>query len=165
MHERLQSSSQSQLLTSPDPSVHLMTEEALKIDLSLTRPKFKVSKEVRDVMTHNHYFSRKSPAAASKLLVTEDDEDRLLNSLQHLEKQGHMFWCSSPDGGKLCAKALNSVSDMHLRFVLIVRLTLCPITQILPDGRRVTMTTVLSVVRGRPLSISSTLVRWQETEE
>ena len=74
-----------------------MAEEALKKDLSLTRPKFKASKEFRDVMTHNLDFSRKSLAAASKLLVTEDDEDRLLNSPQHLEKQGHMSQCSSPE--------------------------------------------------------------------
>ena len=65
-----------------------MAEEVLKKDLSLTRSKFKASKEIRDVMTHNLDFSRKSLAAASKSLVTEDDEDWLLNSLRHLEKQG-----------------------------------------------------------------------------
>ena len=63
-------------------------------------------------------FSWKSQAAASKLLVTEDHEDRLLNSLKHLEKQGHMSRYSFPDGGKLWARALESVSDKHLRFAL-----------------------------------------------
>ena len=118
MHKRLQSSRQSQLLTSSDSCVRFMAEEALQNDLSLSRPKFKASREVREVMLHNPDFTRKSLVAATKLLVTEEVEDRLFNSLQHLEKQGHMSRCSSPDGAKIWAKALESAKDEHLKFVL-----------------------------------------------
>ena len=106
MHKRLQSSRQSHLLTSPDPCVRCMAEEALKKDLTLTRPSFRASREVRDVMSHNPDFSKKSLRAATKAAITEEDEDHLLNSLQRLEKQGHMSRCSSPDS-----------STSHTRFV------------------------------------------------
>ena len=56
-------------------------------------------------------------ATATKLLVTEADDDHHLNSL-HLEKQGHMSCCSSPDGAKVWAKALEGLGDEHLKSAL-----------------------------------------------
>ena len=118
MHKRLQSSRQSQLLTSPDPCVRLMAEESLKKDLSMTRPKFSASREVREVMIMDPNYSRKSLMAATKMLVTENDEERLLDSLRHQEKQGHMSRCSSPDAAMVWPKALRDVSNEHLSFAL-----------------------------------------------
>ena len=63
-------------------------------------------------------FSRRSLAAATKLLVSEDDNDRQLNSLQQLGKQGYMSHCSSPEGVKIWAKALKGELDEHLKFAL-----------------------------------------------
>ena len=54
----------STILTSPEPSVHLMAEEALKIDLSLTRPNFRASKEVRNVMMLNQDISGDLPCVS-----------------------------------------------------------------------------------------------------
>ena len=45
VHKILQVSRQSHLLTSPDSCVRLMAEKALQQDLSLSRPKFKASRE------------------------------------------------------------------------------------------------------------------------
>ena len=95
-----------------------MAEDALKKDLTLTRPSFRASHEVREVMSHNPDFSKKSLRAATKAAVTEEDEDHLLNSLQRLEKQGHMSRYSSSDGVKLWAKALGGIDDSQLRFAL-----------------------------------------------
>ena len=105
MHKRLQSSHQSHLLTSPDPCVQCMAEEALKKDLTLTRPSFRASCEVRTVVSHNPDFSKKNLKATTKAAVTEEDEDHLLNS------QGHKSGCSSSDGVKLWAKALGGIDD------------------------------------------------------
>ena len=69
-------------------------------------------------MSHNPDFSKKSLRAATKAAVTEEDEDHLLNSLQRLEKQGHMSRCSSYDDIKLWAKALGGIDDSQLRFAL-----------------------------------------------
>ena len=66
----------------------------------------------------NPNFTRKSLAATTKLLVSEDDDDRHFNSLQQLEKQGHMSRCSSPEGAKIWAKALEGARDEHLKFAL-----------------------------------------------
>ena len=117
-HKRLQVSRQACLLTSPDPCVRLIAERALQKDLSLARPKFRASLEARDVMMNDPNFSRKSVAAATKVLVTEDGEDKCLSSLQHLEKQGHMSRCLFPEGATLWAKALERADDDHLRFAL-----------------------------------------------
>ena len=106
------------MLTSSDPCVRLMAERALQKDLSLSRQKFKASREVREIMIHNPDFTRKSLATASKLLVSEADDDHHLNSLQQLEKQGHMSRCSSPEGAKVWAKALEGLGDEHLKFAL-----------------------------------------------
>ena len=118
MHKTLQSSHQSHLLTSPDPCVRCIAEDALKKDLTLTRPSFRASREVREVMSHNPDISKKSLRAATKAAVTEEDEDPLLNSLQRLKKQGHMSRCSSSDGVKLWAKALGGIDNSQLRFAL-----------------------------------------------
>ena len=69
-------------------------------------------------MIHNPDFSRRSLASGAKLLVREDDQDRLLNSLRQLEKQGHMLRCSSPERAKIWAKALERAKDEHLKFAL-----------------------------------------------
>ena len=118
IHKKLQVSRQAHLLTSADSCVRLMAEKALQKDLSLSRVKFKASQEVREVMIHNPDFSRKSLAAATKLLVSEDVEDRHFHSLQQLEKQGHMSRCSSPEGARIWAKALERAKDEHLKFPL-----------------------------------------------
>ena len=95
-----------------------MAETALQKDLTLSRLKFRASRKVRDAMINNPDFSRKTLTTATKSLVREDDDDCHLQSLQRLEKQGHMSRCSSPDGGKIWAKALQGVRDEHLRFAL-----------------------------------------------
>lgn len=69
-------------------------------------------------MIHNPGFTRKSLATASKLLVSEADDDHHLNSLQQLEKQGHMSRCLSPEGAKVWANALEGLGDEHLKFAL-----------------------------------------------
>ena len=50
LHKRLQVSRQSHLLTSRDTCVRHMAEKALQKDLSLSRAKFRASKEVREAM-------------------------------------------------------------------------------------------------------------------
>ena len=118
MHKKLQVSRLSLLLTSPDPCVRLMAENSSRKGLTTSRPKFKASREVREVMIQNPDFTRKSLNKAAKLLVSEDDEDQHLTSLQRLEKQGHMSRCSSPDGMKFWAKAMEGLKDEHQKFVL-----------------------------------------------
>ena len=44
--------------------------------------------------------------------------ERKRESLQQLRKQGHMSQCSSPEGAKVWAKALEGVKDEHLKFSL-----------------------------------------------
>ena len=53
LHKSLQVARQSRMLTSPNLSVRLMAERALQKDLSLSRPQFKASQEVLDVMSLN----------------------------------------------------------------------------------------------------------------
>ena len=95
-----------------------MAETALQNDLTLSRLKFRASRKVRDAMMHNPDFSRKILTTATNLLIREVDDDHHLQSLQRLEKQGHMSQCSSPDGAKIWAKALEGAKDKHLRFAL-----------------------------------------------
>ena len=55
-----QVSRQSHLLTYNDPCVWLMAETALQKDLTLSRLKFRASREVRDAVIHNPDFTRKT---------------------------------------------------------------------------------------------------------
>ena len=118
MHKKLQVSIQALLLTSPDSCVRLMAENASRRALSTSRPKFKPSQEVRDVMIHNPDFTRKSLTRAAKSLIRVGDDDHHVNCLQQLRKQGHMSRCSSPEGAKIWAKALEGMKDEHLKFAL-----------------------------------------------
>ena len=118
MHKKLQVSRLSLLLTSPDPCVRLMAENSSWKGITTSRPKFKASREVREVMIQNPDFTRKSLNKAAKLLVSEGDEDQHLTYLQCPEKQGHMSRCSSPDGMKFWAKAIEGLKDEHQKFVL-----------------------------------------------
>lgn len=118
LHKKLQVSRQCQVLTSPDPCVRHMAEKALQKDFSLSRPKFRASREVREAMTHNPDFTRKSLRETVKHHINQQEDSHLLVSLQSLEKQGHMSRCSSPDGANVWAKALEGVKDEHLKFAL-----------------------------------------------
>ena len=91
---------------------------ALLLYLCVRTCKFRASCEVRDAMIHKPDFIRKTLTTATKLLVREDDDDRHFQSLQRLEKQGHISRCSSPNGAKIWAKALEGAKDEHLRFAL-----------------------------------------------
>ena len=71
-------------------------------------------------MTLDPDFSGKRLAKVAKQLVREEEDDERLSNLQHLEKQGHMSWCSPPDGAKVCAKAPAGVPDEHLKFALMI---------------------------------------------
>ena len=142
-------SRQAHLLTSPDLCVRLMVERALQKDLSLTRPKFKASLEVREVMTHDPDFSRKSLTTATKVLVTEDDDDQHLRSLHQLEKQGQMSRFSSPEGAKIWAKALEGAKDEYLKFTLNSAVDTLPHNANLFLWEKCVMITVLYVAGGR----------------
>ena len=95
-----------------------MAEKALLKDLSLSRMKFRASKEVREVMSLDPDLSGKRLAKVAKQLVRDQVDNQKLSTLQQLEKQGHMSRCSPSDGTKVWAKALDAVPDEHLKFAL-----------------------------------------------
>ena len=66
LHKQHQVSHQSQLLTSRDPCVRHMAAKALLKDLSLSRMKFRASKEVREVMSLDPDLSGKRLAKVAK---------------------------------------------------------------------------------------------------
>ena len=74
-------SRQGQLLTSRDPCVRHMAEKALLKDLSLSRMKFRASKEVKEVMSLDPDLSGKRLAKVAKQLVREQDDDQKLSTL------------------------------------------------------------------------------------
>ena len=90
LHKRLQVSRQSHLLTSRDNCVRHMAEKALQKDLSLSRAKFRASKEVREAMCLDPGLSGKRLAKVTKQLVREEEDEQKLSHLQQLQKQGHM---------------------------------------------------------------------------
>ena len=118
MHKQIQVSRQSRLLTSRDTCVRHMAEKALQKDLSLSRAKFKASKQVREAMSLDPNLSGKHLAKVTKTLVRDEDNDQKRSQLQQLEKQGHMSRCSPSDGAKVWAKALEGIPDEHLKFAL-----------------------------------------------
>ena len=70
-----------------------MADKALQRDLSLSKPAFRASREVRDAMIQDADFTRKSLCVTAKKLIKEK-RDTHLDSLQTLEKQGHKSRCS-----------------------------------------------------------------------
>ena len=118
LHKQFQVSRRGHLLTSHDPSVRHMSEKAMQKDLSLTRVKFRASREVRETMIADPSLSGRRLAKATSQLVREEEMANKLSNLQRLEKQGHMARCTPPDSAKVWAKALEGISDEHLKFAL-----------------------------------------------
>ena len=118
LHKKLQVSRQAQLLTSRDPGVRHMAEKNLQKDLALSRPKFRASEVVRDVMVTDPGMPRKRLSTAAKKIVQDDDHQQMLQGLQGLERQGHMSRCSSPESAQIWAEALKMLTDEQFKFAL-----------------------------------------------
>ena len=95
-----------------------MAEKALQKDLSLSRPKFRASKEVREAMSLDPDLSGKRLAKVTKQMIRKEADNQKLLNVHRLEKQGNLSRCSPTDGAKVSAKALEAVHDEHLKFPL-----------------------------------------------
>lgn len=73
LYKHLQVSRQCQLLTSPDPCVRRIAENALQDELMARRKKFRPAVTVRDVMAENLDYTRRSLRMAVKKHVVEVD--------------------------------------------------------------------------------------------
>ena len=92
---------QSLLLTSSDLCVRLMAEKGLQHSLALQRSKFRPSVVVREVMMSDPNFSRRSISRGEKLMVREETIKASQDHLLSLDKEGHMFRCTSTDTAEI----------------------------------------------------------------
>ena len=118
MYRRLKVTRQSQLLTSPDPCVRLMSENILMKELTLKRAKFKPSVKVREVMMANPDYSRRSLSNGAKTMIEDDINEEKFDYLLSLEKEGQMLRNTTPESAKLWGQALLQLSDDQMKFAL-----------------------------------------------
>ena len=106
------------LLTSSDPCVRFMAEKGLQHSLALQRSKFRPSVVVREVMMSNPNFSRRSISRGAKLMVREEAIEVSQDHLLSLDKEGHMFRCTSTDAAEIWGESLMCLPDDVRKFAL-----------------------------------------------
>lgn len=118
LYQRLQVSSQAQLLTSSDPCVRRVAEDGLRVEESLKRAKFRPAVVVRDVMKDDPSVSRKALTTAAKIKVTEDEKIARVAEVHNLPRQGHMIRSSEDGAAEIWAEALNQLPEGAWKFAL-----------------------------------------------
>ena len=114
----MQVSRQCKLLTSQDPCVRRITEQALKNEETSVNKAFRPALEVREAMREDPGCNRQQLLKRVKARVKDADNEARVNSLLTQEKQGNMLRLSSPDAIDIWAGVVQSLPPDQQKFIL-----------------------------------------------
>ena len=90
----------------------------MQLEIKARRKKFRPAVIIRDNMKEDPSHSRKALSKAVKAQVTAEDDKARVRGLCSLPKQGHLMCTCLSNTPAIWARAVQSLSDEQLKFVL-----------------------------------------------